>query len=135
MAMAAISLAQLTLLSKSSIFLCRNRLGTFNFSVAFSTSSAPSFSNFSQKKWRQPVAASVVEIGGLKIAKEDVVRDDPTNNVPDAIFNKLGMQLHRRDKHPIGILKNAIYEYFDKNYSNKFEKFDNLCPIVSVKAE
>lgn len=81
------------------------------------------------------MAASVVEIGGLKIAKEDVVRDDPTNNVPDAIFNKLGMQLHRRDKHPIGILKNAIYEYFDKNYSNKFEKFDNLCPIVSVKAE
>ena len=27
----------------------------------------------------------------------DVVRDDPTNNVPDAIFLKLGMQLHRRE--------------------------------------
>ncbi|GMY33098.1 phenylalanine--tRNA ligase chloroplastic/mitochondrial, partial [Fagus crenata] len=42
-----------------------------------------------------------------------VVRDDPTNNVPDTIFSKLGMQLHRRDQHPIGILKNAIHEYFD----------------------
>lgn len=62
-----------------------------------------------------------------------MVRDDPTNNVPDPIFSRLGMQLHRRDQHPIGILKNAIYEYFDTSYSNTFDKFDNLCPIVSVK--
>ncbi|PKU86016.1 Phenylalanine--tRNA ligase, chloroplastic/mitochondrial [Dendrobium catenatum] len=60
--------------------------------------------------------------------------NDPANNVPDAIFSKLGMQLHRRDNHPIGILKNAIYEYFDSNYSGKFVKFDDLSPIVSVKA-
>lgn len=63
----------------------------------------------------------------------DIVRDDPTNNVPDTIFTKLGMQLHKRNQHPIGILKNAIYEYFDSNYPNKFNKFDDLCPIVSVK--
>lgn len=62
-----------------------------------------------------------------------MVRDDPTNNVPDSIFSKLGMHLHRRNQHPIGILKNAIYEYFDTNYPNKFDKFDDLCPIVSVK--
>lgn len=43
------------------------------------------------------------------------------------------MQLHKRNQHPIGILKNAIYEYFDSNYPNKFNKFDDLCPIVSVK--
>ena len=69
----------------------------------------------------------------LVVVFVDVVRDDPTNNVPDEIFSKLGMQLHRRDQHPIGILKNAIYDYFDANYSNKFDKFDNLCPIVSTK--
>lgn len=63
-----------------------------------------------------------------------MVRDDPTNNVPDAIFTKIGMQLHRRDQHPLGILKNAIHDYFDANYANKFEKFDDLIPIVSVKA-
>lgn len=63
----------------------------------------------------------------------DVVRDDPTNNVPDSIFTKLGMQLHRRDVHPLGILKNAIHEYFDTNYPNKFDKFDDLCPLVSTK--
>jgi len=64
----------------------------------------------------------------------DVVKDDdPTNNVPDSIFSKLGMQLHKRDQHPLGIIKNAIYDYFDTNYSNKFNKFDNLFPIVSLK--
>lgn len=64
----------------------------------------------------------------------DVVKDDdPTNNVPDNIFSKLGMQLHRRDQHPLGIIKNAIYDYFDTNYSNKFNKFDDLSPIVSLK--
>lgn len=61
------------------------------------------------------------------------MKDDPTNNVPDNIFSKLGMQLHRRDNHPLGILKNEIYNYFDTNYSNKFNKFDDLSPIVSVK--
>lgn len=61
------------------------------------------------------------------------MRDDPTNNVPDNIFSKLGMQLHRRNNHPLGILKNEIYNYFDTNYSTKFDKFDDLSPIVSVK--
>ena len=62
-----------------------------------------------------------------------MVREDPTNNVPDSIFTKLGMQLHRRPTHPLGILKNAIFDYFDTNYPNKFDKFDDLCPIVSAK--
>lgn len=70
----------------------------------------------------------------LTIQYAEIVRDDPTNNVPDNIFSKLGMQLHRRDQHPLGILKNAIYDYFDTNYPNKFDKFDDLCPIVSVTA-
>lgn len=63
----------------------------------------------------------------------DVVRDELTNNIPDTIFAKIGLQLHRRSQHPIGILKNAIYEYFDSSFANKFDKFDDLCPIVSVK--
>jgi phenylalanyl-tRNA synthetase alpha chain len=69
----------------------------------------------------------------LTFDRSDVVKDDPTNNVPDSIFAKLGMQLHRRDNHPLGILKKTIYDYFDKNFAGKFEKFDDLCPIVTVK--
>ncbi|KAF8661180.1 hypothetical protein HU200_057293 [Digitaria exilis] len=79
-------------------------------------------------------AAAAVEVGGVKIARDDVVKeDDPTNNVPDTIFSKIGLQLHRRDSHPLGILKNTIYDYFDKNFAGQFDKFDDLCPLVSVK--
>ncbi|KAH7568220.1 hypothetical protein JRO89_XS07G0262800 [Xanthoceras sorbifolium] len=126
----AISLAQSTLFSKTSLFIrsSSNGLNRFTFCLPFSSASALSTKN----KWKPPLA-SLLELGGVKIAKDDVVRDDPTNNVPDTIFAKLGMQLHRRNQHPIGILKNAIYEYFDANYPNKFDKFDDLCPIVSVK--
>ncbi|KAF5732851.1 phenylalanine--tRNA ligase chloroplastic/mitochondrial [Tripterygium wilfordii] len=99
---------------------------------AYSFSSSSSAALSANKKWTRPVA-SVLELGGVKIARDDVMKDDPTNNVPDTIFSKLGMQLHMKDQHPIGILKNAIFEYFDSNYPQKFDKFDNLCPIVSVK--
>ncbi|GAV74689.1 tRNA-synt_2d domain-containing protein/FDX-ACB domain-containing protein [Cephalotus follicularis] len=123
--MAMMSLSPFTLLSKASVFLHRNRNTTL--STPFSTSAAGS----KAKQTLQLVSALL--LGGVQIARDDVVRDDPTNNVPDNIFSKLGMQLHRRNQHPLGILKNAIYEYFDNNYSNKFDKFDDLSPLVSVK--
>ncbi|KAJ9170002.1 hypothetical protein P3X46_018139 [Hevea brasiliensis] len=128
----AFSLAHYTLFSlrTSSLFLHRRRNAFNHFSVPFSSSS--SLSTTDKRKCRRLVV-SILELGGVKIAKDDVVRDDPTNNVPDTIFSKLGMQLHRRNQHPIGILKNAIYEYFDTNFSTKFDKFDELCPLVSVK--
>ncbi|KAJ6360628.1 hypothetical protein OIU77_004610 [Salix suchowensis] len=126
----ALSLVHSTLFSKTSQLLLHTKIGFSHFSssIPFSTSALPS----NPKTWRRPVI-SVLELGGVKIARDDVVRDDPTNNVPDTIFSKLGLQLHRREQHPLGILKNTIYEYFDTNYSNKFDKFDELCPIVSVK--
>ncbi|KAK1289226.1 hypothetical protein QJS10_CPB18g00059 [Acorus calamus] len=97
---------------------------------AFSTSSSVAL----RRRHFSSLAASLLEVGGVKISRDDVVREsDPTNNVPDAIFSKLGMQLHRRDNHPIGILKNAIYDYFDESHGGKFVKFDDLCPIVDVK--
>uniref|UniRef100_A0A6M2FB18 phenylalanine--tRNA ligase n=1 Tax=Populus davidiana TaxID=266767 RepID=A0A6M2FB18_9ROSI len=126
----ALSLVHSTLFSKTSQLFLHTKTGFSHFSssIPFSSSALPS----NPKTWRRPVI-SALELGGVKIARDDVVRDDPTNNVPDTIFSKLGLQLHRRDQHPLGILKNTIYEYFDTNYSNKFDKFDELCPIVSVK--
>ncbi|KAK3016753.1 hypothetical protein RJ639_006073 [Escallonia herrerae] len=129
--MAAMSYAQSTLFSKPALL-----FRSFTFSLtysSFSTSSALSAHSSRHQKWRQPVV-SALDFGGVKIAKDDVVRDDLTNNVPDTIYAKLGLQLHRRDQHPLGILKNAIFDYFDTNYANKFDKFDDLCPLVSVKA-
>ncbi|KAI3892366.1 hypothetical protein MKW92_015285 [Papaver armeniacum] len=100
-------------------------LGGFNVSS--------SFRSLSSSAARSKPVVSALEIGGVTIDKDDVVKDDPTNNVPDTIYTKLGLQLHKRDKHPLGILKNAIHSYFDSNYSGKFVKFDDLCPIVSAK--
>lgn len=80
-------------------------------------------------------AASAVEVGGSILSRDEVVReDDPANNVPDSVFSKIGMQLHTRENHPLGILKNAIYSYFDEEFPEVFKKFDNLSPVVSVKA-
>lgn len=53
--------------------------------------------------------------------------------MPDTIYSKIGLQLHRRDNHPLGILKNTIYDYFDKSFPSQFVKFDDLCPLVSTK--
>ncbi|KAL9295387.1 Phenylalanine--tRNA ligase, chloroplastic/mitochondrial [Arabidopsis thaliana] len=123
---------QSTIFSRASVaLLSSNGFKRFSFVSSFSSSAA--YSPPKMRKRRYPIV-SAVDIGGVAIARNDVVReDDPTNNVPDSIFSKLGMQLHRRDKHPIGILKNAIYDYFDSNYSNKFEKFEDLSPIVTTK--
>lgn len=91
----------------------------------------------SSKKTRRKtgeILSTLLEVGGVKISRDDVVREnDPTNNVPDSIFSKIGLQLHRRDNHPLGILKQEIYSYFDNNFPGLFNKFDNLCPVVSVK--
>ncbi|XP_047333315.1 phenylalanine--tRNA ligase, chloroplastic/mitochondrial-like [Impatiens glandulifera] len=122
-----------------SFFLHCNGFRSFPVSIPFSrycTTSAslsPQSHKIRTQKWRQPVGAVLDLGGGVKIAREDVVRDDPTNNVPDTIFSKIGMQLHRRDQHPLGILKNEIHRYFDSKYSNRFDKFDDLSPIVSTK--
>ncbi|PIA49384.1 hypothetical protein AQUCO_01300300v1 [Aquilegia coerulea] len=126
----AASLSQSTVCVSSTFF---RRYAIRRYTVSAPLPSSTTFSTKKlKKKLRQPVM-SVLEIGGTKICRDDVVKDDPTNNVPDSIFSKLGLQLHRRDQHPIGILKNAVYDYFNKNYSSEFTKFDNLCPIVSVK--
>ncbi|KAL6314300.1 hypothetical protein AAG906_018995 [Vitis piasezkii] len=53
--------------------------------------------------------------------------------IPFSSSSAQKIQTHKRDQHPNGILKNAIYDYFNANYSNKFDKFDDLCPIVSTK--
>ncbi|XP_010427722.1 PREDICTED: phenylalanine--tRNA ligase, chloroplastic/mitochondrial [Camelina sativa] len=124
-----------TIFSRASVvLLSSNGFKRFSFASSFSSTAVYSPRLPKVKKQRRYPIVSAVDIGGVTIARNDVVKDDdPTNNVPDSIFSKLGMQLHRRDKHPIGILKNAIYNYFDSNYAKKFEKFEDLSPIVTTK--
>jgi len=63
-----------------------------------------------------------------------VLTDHPFNNVPDSVFQKMGMNLHQRPDHPLCILKDAIYAYFEQRSPGTFKSFDSLYPVVSAKA-
>lgn len=54
-------------------------------------------------------------------------------NIPPSIQNKLNYKLHNQKDHPIEIIKNYIYKYFDTLENYKFDKFDNLSHFVSIE--
>jgi len=61
--------------------------------------------------------------------RKDVITSDPANNIGDYIYDKLGANLHLQKNHPIGIIKQAIYDYFEAKQPAgkqpvKFTKFD-----------
>mmetsp|Transcript_2603 Transcript_2603/g.9447 ORF Transcript_2603/g.9447 Transcript_2603/m.9447 type:complete len:421 (-) Transcript_2603:741-2003(-) len=69
---------------------------------------------------------------GKAVRRDEVLIDDVHNNVTEYIFEKIGVDLHRRPEHPIGILKNAILAYFDEKFGeSSFSMFDDLHPVVT----
>lgn len=66
--------------------------------------------------------------------RDEVLTNDPANNVSDYIYSKLGINLHQQRDHPLGIIKHAIYQYFESNYPGTFKCLDDLHPIVSTFA-
>lgn len=54
-------------------------------------------------------------------------------NIPDTIKNKMGKNLHMIQSHPICIIKDLIYQYFDNLNHYKFDKYDNIDPIVTIE--
>src|SRR5579872_4132919 len=58
-----------------------------------------------------------------------------TNNIPQFIMTKLEKNLHLNENHPIAIVKDLIYDYFDNSttVNRKFDKFENLDPVVSTE--
>ena len=61
----------------------------------------------------------------------------PYRNITPVILEKVGKNLHRNDKHPLGIIKTKIEEYCNQytkeKGQTKFEIFDNLSPLVNTK--
>ena len=55
------------------------------------------------------------------------------SNISNSIKQKIGISLHNKLAHPIKIIKEYIYNYFDNNLNIKFDKFDNFDPYVSVE--
>jgi phenylalanyl-tRNA synthetase alpha chain len=52
---------------------------------------------------------------------------DETFNIPQNILDKVGRNLYKIENHPISIIKNMIYTYFDD-----YDKLDDMSPIVST---
>lgn len=50
------------------------------------------------------------------------------NNIPKSITDKIGHNLYKKDNHPIKIIKEIIYSYF-----NNFPKLEIDNPYVSVE--
>ena len=53
----------------------------------------------------------------------EVITDHPFNNVTENIFTKIGANLHGRPDHPICIIKEAIYSFFDKRHPGVFSNW------------
>lgn len=54
------------------------------------------------------------------------------SNVPKSILEKLDVKLHKKQNHPIAIIKNVIYEWFKDNFNNEFKTFDDENNIVTI---
>mmetsp|Transcript_2105 Transcript_2105/g.7522 ORF Transcript_2105/g.7522 Transcript_2105/m.7522 type:complete len:453 (+) Transcript_2105:172-1530(+) len=66
------------------------------------------------------------------VTREEVITGDPFNNITDNIYEKIGRNLHKTPNHPLNIIRNVIYEYFDTNQPG-FSKLDDLYPIVTTE--
>jgi len=87
------------------------------------------------KRMRRKVLASAASVApGKAPPREQVFTSDPANNVSDYVYEKMGMVLHQQKDHPIAIIKQAIYDYFEKQYPGMFKHFDDLNPVVSSVA-
>lgn len=57
------------------------------------------------------------------------------SNIPDSISQKIGKNIHRQDGHPLSLLKNCIFDYFNQvenRDGTKFHCVDNLSPYTST---
>jgi phenylalanyl-tRNA synthetase alpha chain len=79
--------------------------------------------------------------------RDQVLTNDPANNVTEYIYDKMGANLHMRPDHPLGIIKAAIYSYFDDGGAAQasatagggakpapYAKHDSRHPVVSAAA-
>ncbi len=67
-----------------------------------------------------------------KIINKEMLKNE-YSNIPLSIENKLEKKLHNRKNHPIEIIKNNIYKYFESLTEYNFSYFDNLSEIVSIE--
>lgn len=109
-------------------------------SSGISSSSSSASSSSRQQRQQRPLSrrlqAAAVEVSAARPAppRDTVITSDPANNVSDYIYGKMGANLHLQPDHPLCIIKNAIYAYFDASAPGTYRTFDDLQPVVSATA-
>jgi phenylalanyl-tRNA synthetase alpha chain len=98
-----------------------------------------------------PAAAPTTTSGPApRPPRDQVLTGDPANNVTEYIYEKMGANLHMRPDHPLGIIKAAIYGYFDDGgaaqatavaagngatpHAPPYAKHDSRHPVVTATA-
>lgn len=68
----------------------------------------------------------------------ELIKDDPMNNISPAIVERVGRSLHTMPNHPLSIIKQKIETYFTerskKQNGAEFMIFDDLSPKVKITA-
>lgn len=72
-------------------------------------------------------------------SKAPVPGEPFTSNISPAIENKIGVDLHRKESHPICTIKHIIFDHFNTHYRDNnnqpiFKQYDNFYPEVTTKA-
>ena len=89
--------------------------------------------------WRNLVRASTLRRRQLQTSTDRLITSSPHNNVTSAVAKHVGRGLLSQENHPLCILKNKVYSYFDATFHlpsghPAFHKFDDLDPVVTVQA-
>ena len=58
------------------------------------------------------IFATQAATSSTPLVREEIITDDPMNNVTDNIFSKIGINLHQKPGHPLCTIKTAIHDYF-----------------------
>lgn len=108
------------------------RMPSIQSSIVRSSSIARGFRAVAPRSTK--LFSSIIVDEPLKIALQT---PHPYRNITPVILEKVGRNLHRNDKHPLGIIKSKIEEYCNQYTKDKsqtpFEIFDNLSPLVNTK--
>eukprot|EP00276_Gloeochaete_wittrockiana_P017091 CAMPEP_0184338300 /NCGR_PEP_ID=MMETSP1089-20130417/6824_1 /TAXON_ID=38269 ORGANISM="Gloeochaete wittrockiana, Strain SAG46.84" /NCGR_SAMPLE_ID=MMETSP1089 /ASSEMBLY_ACC=CAM_ASM_000445 /LENGTH=468 /DNA_ID=CAMNT_0026664717 /DNA_START=40 /DNA_END=1446 /DNA_ORIENTATION=- len=70
---------------------------------------------------------------GSKELLDSILAKNPNNNVSEGVAKKIGINLHQRPSHPLGIIKRKIEGHFEEAYPGTFRFFDDFVPVVTVK--
>lgn len=91
----------------------------------------------SAQRYDSPAPQPLIGQDSVQVLGRSYLRDDLTN-VTQKILDKVGLNLHNQQHHPLWLIKERIKAHFYSSYLSRwgnplFSVHDNLSPVVSVE--